>query len=336
MNVSADPRRPREDILVSVCFAETEETADREPVLSILAQRLSAHIRYWEIILVVTSSVSSRVQIPNIPNVRIIKVAQQTDYFHRREIACSEAIGDVVLLSSFDELDVVDPVSMAETAWDSGQAIVAQRRGSAGALEHTLNALGRSSGLRASALVMQSMALPRPLVTLVMSYPDRQLALRFLPRDAGLPVQTWNCDGPQNMLGLGDFPRRLALMHSLLSHSASSVLKITSFMAAIASVGALFFLIYTLVAWVLGFTLAAGSLGFSVSIAGFVLFFGLALLGLTIGLRRVIDLISTDDRDYVVGETNTLELFADLSRELNVNIDDSLSRHEDSKVQHSE
>lgn len=336
MITPAASRRPREDILVSVCFAETEEATDREPVLSVLAKRLSARFRYWEIVLTVAPRVSNAVQIPNVPNVRVIKVTQQTDHHRRREIACSEAIGDVVVVSAFDELDVVDPVSMAEAAWDSGQAIVAQRREPAGALEPLLKALGQSSGFRASALVMQSMALPRPLLSLVMGYPDRQLALRFLPRDAGVPVQVWNCDGPQNMLGLGDFPRRLALMHTLLSHSAAGVLTMTALMSAFAATGALLYLIYTLIVWAVSDTLAAGWLALSLSIGGFTLFLGLTLFGLAIGLRRMIDLLSADDRDYVVGEVNALELFADLSRELNVTIEDDPATQEQSTPQTGE
>lgn len=325
---SKDPTAPpvrREDILVSVCFAETSSSARRAPALTALAEQLSRRFRYWEILVIASGSDAIATEVPNVSNLRVMKVTPQVNHYRRRQIAASEAIGDVIVLTAFEELEAVDIVAMAETAMKDNVALVATRDGPAGLMEPFLNALGRGSGFQLSAASMQTTILPRPLLSLAMSYPDRQLAMRFLPRDAGIPVWKWPCAYKGTKRGLRDLPRRLALMHALMSHLASLVLTIVALFAAFAALGSFVFLVYAIVNWLLRETLAEGWLTLSLSIGGSTLFMGIAIFGLAIGLRRLIDLSSAQDRDEVVGEVSSLDFFADLSRELNVTIEQDRS-----------
>lgn len=324
MNMTLSPASPgiREDILVSICFVESSPRAARDPALAALAKRLAERFQYWEILVVASADDAVAAAVPNVPNLRLIKVTPQANHYRRREIAASEAIGDVVVLSAFDELDAADPVAMAEAAWNGGVAVVATRVGQVDMLEPFLIALGRGGGFRVSSRSMQSMALPRPLLTLVMGYPDRQLALRFLPRDAGVPVRMLKCTDVRKRRGLRDWSRRLALLHSLLSHSAGSVLTAVAVFAALAAIGAVLFILYVLVVWATRDELAEGWLTLSASIGGSTLFLGVAIFGIAIGLRRVIDLLSVHQRDDVVGEVSALNLFAELSRKLNVTVEE--------------
>ena len=90
----------REDIVVSVCFADLPTDPAAFQSLRDLAARLDEVYRFREIILVVEDNQREAFLelVEQISDLRLFVVGPSADFYERRVIAAEEAIGDVVLV----------------------------------------------------------------------------------------------------------------------------------------------------------------------------------------------------------------------------------------------
>lgn len=312
----------REDVLVSLAFTDLEPTAACFKDVVAAANQVAAAYRYWEV-LVVVDTVSAPLFKPlmtQVENIRLIKVRVGLQTYQNRVIAASEAIGDIVLIAAWHELQAVDPVGMIERARRQERIVIAERTGT-----HLLNpvivALGNVSGFRATTRDMATAAYPRTLLNRLLASSDRQLALRFLPRDAALSachIQVTPTHGRSISSGLGP---RLGLIQRLLVNAAPRVLNVTSLLAATTSVVALLFGIYAIAVSLLLDDVQPGWLTTSLAISLTTSFLGVAIFGLSTGLLKIIDLISPTLVQDVVGEESSIDLFSQVLTELNVELE---------------
>ena len=317
---SAGPRR--EDVLVSLAFTDLEPTAECFEDIAKAARAVAAHYRYWEAVIVVEAAMADQFQplMRAVENIRMVKVRTGVQTYQNRVIAASEAIGDIVLLAAAREIHAVPPVEMIERARLENSVIIAERAGT-----HLLNpiilALGNVSGFRATTRDMATAAYPRTLLNRLLAFSDRQLALRFLPRDTALSAGYVTGRPNHNRKLVSGMGPRLGLIQRLLVNAAPRVLGITSLLAATTSFVALLYGVYAVAVWLFLDTVQPGWFTTSIAISLTASFLGVAIFGLSTGLLKIIDLISPELVQDVVDEETSIDLFSQVMTELNVELE---------------
>lgn len=321
MNLAA----PRDDLLVSIGIAEAEAGETVLSALTMLAAELSVRFRYWELLIVTDvdkASSFSRV-LEAIANVRLLKVRPGTSTYRRRVAIAGEAIGDVVVISTLDEFPQLAIANMIERARESGAMVVGRRR-SALLLNAPFRALGASAGFRVDASDMLTTAYSRTVLNRLLSHPDPELALRFPPNDDSITVlgqpalDTAAARQRRSLRGTG---RRVAMLQKLLVGSAPRVLGLVGSLALLVAIVAIVFVAYAVAIWLVKEDVQPGWLTTSLAIGLTAFFLGCAVFGLSIGIQKVIDLLSADVADDVVDEITSVDLFLEVFDELNVEQD---------------
>jgi hypothetical protein len=318
----------REDVLVTIGFADAPQTPIERAAFDAMVSALSARFRYWELLIACDLRMRDRMEplFRGVANLRMLWLAPGTTFYQRREATAAAAIGDIVVLAAPDELRHLDVVGMAERAAAEGAVVIGQHAGNP-PLSGAVAALGRGAGLRIATHDMLTAAFPRGLLDIVLRHPDRLLGLRFLPVDPRLPVVLQPCSAAAGIpLFHGGsstgprFSRRLHILHRLMVGAAPRVLTLTALIALLATAGALAFSVYSVVAWMVLAHTQPGWLTTSLAIGGTSSFLGLAVFGLSIGLQRLLELVVRADGEIVVDESGTVELFGKVRDELNVEI----------------
>lgn len=310
----------REDVLVSLCLADFTGAGRQAEAVARLAREIAARFRYWEI-LVAVDAAADRVDAllaQRIPNLRVLRVTGGLSHYRRRVVVAAEAIGDLVLLGSVDELGCLDVVGMLERA-EADSCIVMGDRGEAGALDPLIALIGRSGGFQVHGGMLQTMACPRQVLARLLRHPEQQLALRFPPAGPafGLRAAPVIRAAPRGRRR-GDLRRRLMLLQRLVVSSAPNVLFAISVASVIVTAVSLLFLVYAIVVWVALSDVQPGWLTTSLTIGMSAAFLGALGLGLGTGIQKIIDLLTRESLDDVIDEVGPVDLYAGIGRDLNV------------------
>lgn len=317
----------RGNILVSVCLGELPATSAAFTELRALARQMAEGFRFWEIIIV---SLADEVDpllalVKEIPNIRLIKVRAGTGYYRRRAIAVSEAIGDVAVLTSVNEVPVLDIPAMIDLA-QQDEAIIVGRLKTAPAIDRVLAgpwaAFGRWAGFRVGIRDMQTIAFPRTILNQLLAHPAKELALRFLPRDAGLAQKPFLARGEvRDIRTLHDVGRRLVLAQHLLINLAPRLLQSVTLISMMVALLSLLYGVYVVGVWLFKPDVAPGWLTLSgmLGATGFML--GCVSSGLCLGMQYILSRVDQSSFDDVAAEVNRVDLFGIVARDLNVELD---------------
>ncbi|MFT6887512.1 MAG: hypothetical protein ACI87T_001334 [Planctomycetota bacterium] len=310
----------REDVLVSVCFPNLAPGEAAHTTLRQVAAQLDGRYRYWEILALVDANADGidRLLI-DVPNLRLLQVRAETEFYRRRVVAASEAIGDIVAIAALDEVAHLDLMEMIEAA-HTGDGIARGRRVRRSLIDPLVRTLGRAGGFEVDTRDMQTAVYPRTLLNRLLAHPNPQLALRFVPRGAGLSVMRLPALGGGHGRTLHETGRRLNLVQQLLVSAAPLVLTWVSLLSALVFVISVFFGIYAVAAWATLSTVAPGWLTLSLAISMTAAFLATALFGLSTGLQKLLEMVTPDRMDEVVGERNGVDLFSQVTQELNIEL----------------
>lgn len=322
----------RNDLVVSVCVADMSESeADFENVRA-LARQLDAIYRFREIILVVGAAEGGAFLglVQEVPDVRLLLASPGTSHYDRRAIAANEAIGDVVLIGSADEIGHLDVVSLLQQVETSDSIVLVRRstrRPVRTVLFWPLHTLGRMAGFNVNDAYLQTNAMTRSLLNHLLAHPEPQLALRFPPRDPRLPVVTdaLSSDTP-SPVNSWHLRRRMQVMLKLLVYLAPKLLIVVSISSVILVLLGLGFGVYVLGAWIMLESLAEGWLTTSAMLSLSATFVGLSMLGISLGLQQVLAQNTRSTRDPIAKEVNRIDLFGKVGSELNVELSGEASR----------
>lgn len=324
--LSSLPAR-REDILVSVCFSDLPATAEAIAVTRALAARLDSRFRFREIVLVVeeTAHEAYLPLVNAVENLRLFVVRPGMSSYRKRMIAADEAIGDVVLLTSAQELAALDPVAMIEQAAAEGRAIISLRGNPSAtrtALAMPLIALGRAAGFKANARQLQTIALPSTLLNQILAHSDPELALRFPPREPRMPLG-YVVARPDARLTRGwrEFRSRMVMIQRLLVHMAPSLLIVVTLVSGMLSLLGFGYAFYVLLVWLFVTQIEPGWVTLSMMLSLSACFLGIAIMGLSLGLQNLWSQVNRDKLDSVAREINRIDLFGQVTQDLNVDLD---------------
>ena len=325
-------QKPREDVVVSVCFSDLPAGEKTARAIRELAQRLDAVYRFREIILVVDDAEREAFLplVEQVRDLRLFVVRRGTEYYERRVIAAEEAIGDLVVIGNVDEIGAMDLLAFLDHAEKSGAITLANeqaRRPVKSLLATPFMVLGRLAGFKVNPSDFQTIALPRTLLNHILAHDDPRLALRFPPRDPRLPSETFAA--VQNVASrsafangaFGHFSRRAQLLQAMLVYLAPALLSLVAFSSSLLTLLGLAYAVYIVGALIVVDTLAPGWLTTSTMLAISAIFMGVSTLGLSLGLQHLLKVQAKDRLERVSEEVNRIDLFGKVAQDLNVELD---------------
>lgn len=321
------PIKPRDDVLVSVCFGDLSSDTCTFDAISKLALEIGARFRFYEIIVLVeeTRKATYLPLIHQVNNLRLFTVRDGTAFYRKRVIAAEEAIGDVLLLTSATELAGINAIEMITHAVDKQSAVLATRGSKGGhrSVGALLVLLGRMAGFTVNLHDLQTLALPRTLLNQLLAHPDPDLALRFPPRDVQVPLALMPVAPGVSMQREAGLHRRLQLLQKLLVYLAPSLLMMVTLTAALLSVLGFAFGLYILGVWIFRDNLAPGWLTLSGALSLTAFFMGVSITGLSLGLQQLLSRTHRESLDGIATEVNRIDLYGQVATELNVDLDRS-------------
>ena len=325
------PRLPRpkaslrDDVLVSVCFGDLPADAAHFDAVATMAQALDERFRFREIILIAAESEQQAFLslVERVDNLRLYSVHDQTAFYQKRVIAAEEAIGDVVLLASANELASIDPVGMILRAADEQRVVLAKRNADIASrgLSAPLVMLGRAAGFQVSLRNLQTLAVPRTILNQLLSHTDPDLALRFPPRDVRVPLTFSNISLDRPVPRDAGFRRRLALLQKLLVYLAPSVLMAVTLTSALLALMGFVYALYVLGVWIQLDDVAPGWLTLSAMLSMTAFFLGISIMGLSLGMQQLLARTNRHHFDATATEVNRIDLFGQVASDLNVELE---------------
>jgi len=326
-HVPVSSAKPRHDILVSVCFGDLSASPCAFDAVATLGLEVAARFRFHEIIVVADES-HKDVYLPlihRVENLRLFTVRNGTAFYRRRVIAAEEAIGDVVLLASATELPGVNAVELIERAAELQSAVLVTRssKPTSRSIGAMLVFLGRMAGFKVNMQDLQTLALPRTLLNQLLAHSDPDLALRFPPRDARVPLVLVGVAPGTDVRREAGLRRRLLLLQTLLVYMAPRLLMAVTLTSALLAIFGFLFGLYTLGVWFIQENVAPGWLTLSAAISLTAFFLGVSTTGLSLGLQQLLSRTKQDSLDGTVSEVNRVDLFGQVASDLNIELERS-------------
>jgi hypothetical protein len=317
-------RKPREDVVVSVCFSDLPTTLATFETVRHVAATLDQAYRFREIILVVddTQRAAFLDLVRDVPNLRLFVVRRGTEYYERRVAAAEEAIGDLVVMGNIDELAQLDVLAFLDHAERENAVTMAfrhARRPVKQVLASPFIALGKLAGFNVDPREFQSIAVPRTLLNLMLAHDEPRLALRFPPRDPRLPREWFRTD--VNIAARSAFrnlSRRMQLFQTLLVYLTPTILSVVAISSSVLTLLGLAYAAYILGAVVMVDRLAPGWLTTNAMLAVSAVFMGVSTLGLSLGLQHLLKHQRGGHGGVVPEEVNRIDLFQQVAFDLNV------------------
>jgi hypothetical protein len=314
----------REDVLVSICVSDLRATSDSFRELKAFAASLGTRFRFFEILLVTENTEAFLPLVREIPNLRLLGLREGLSIYRHRVMAASEAIGDVVLVITRDQLGALDTIGMIEAAADSGRIVVGLRPEPGGIswlFSSVLSMAGRAAGFRAGLRDSPTIAFPRSLLNPLLEGSDPDLALRFIPRDPMYPVETWFSQSAAASVSEDSaIVRRLEMIGKIVIHMAPRVLLFVAVASGLLSLVGFLYALYVVSVWLIVPTIAPGWLTISLMMSLIATFMGSAIFGFSVGLQRILMLLNEQSLGATPHEINGTDLFGHVAEDLNVDL----------------
>ncbi len=314
----------REDILLSICLPDLAPAAATAPQLMELLEKVSRTFRFWELIVIADSQTAEQFDplIARFQTTRILEVNPATAQLRRRTLAAAEAIGDIVVLSTLDELGTIDIMQYIDLAQEDNAIVIGESVSRSRSADGITDALGRLSGFQVQLGTLHTSAFPRRLLSRLQASAERDLAMRFPPRSDSLPViripANANYRPPSRK---GNLLRRIGLIQQLLVNGAPRILSFVAVLSALVLLASIFLVIYAIGVLVTVKGVQPGWFSSTVVISLTAAFLALAIFGLAIGLRRLIDLLQDPVVEEVLSERGGSDLFSKVRSDLNIETD---------------
>lgn len=315
-------RSPRGDFLLSLAVVGLSWTPQQVAALDRVAGRLARRYQFWEIVVV--ASIEEDVDpalisaLGGIANMRLLRVDDVDNFYRLRLAAASEAIGDVVVITTGSEMELMDLPALADKVWEQDHAIVMIRERQGLLVSAFFAVLGYLINYRIDPRDTLTAGFPRTWLSLVLARPDADLLLRFERRSGAGHFRRETVPGgvevPRALRSVG---RRFRLLADLLASAAPRVLRTVSALSFAVSVFAVIYGIYAVLIWLLKENVQPGWLTTSLVQVVIVGFLGVTVAGISIGIVKLLDRIEGMLRYTIVDELNTVDFFSKVT-DLNV------------------
>jgi len=311
------------DYFVSLCLAQENSVARELEAISVLARTCGRHLKYWEIVYVIGESDRSAIHraldgLAAIKNLRIVLVRDAVGYYRRRVVAATEAIGDVVVLTSFNELAAVDVTAFAAAAAKNDQVVIGRRAGSNSIRFFTHWLIGRVCNHRVNDRDLKTIALPRSRLVPILLRPTASIDLRFEPK-RGVARYLRKELRLTSTGGEAGLRQRLDLLTEIIASSAARFLNAIAVLSGLVFAFAVSYAIYAVAVMLLRDNVQPGWFSTAIVQSGSTAFVSLGLAVIALGIATIVDRIEGGVRQDFVDELGNISL-NDRAHDLNVEI----------------
>lgn len=322
----------RTDFLVSVAVVGVSWRSEDFSALEELAQKLRSRFQFWELIAVIPVSYDLSGDTLDtlrwIQNIRILRVDNVDNFYRLRLVAASEAIGDVVVLTTTDELPSMDLPELAREAYDDN-AVVIMTRKTAGLVQKLFfSAMGRLTGYRIESNDTLTAGFPRTWLSPVLGRPQAEILLRFETRTTKarhrrMPVP----QGRRVPRRIGESGRRIRLLMDLVSSAAPRILQAIAVLSLFVTVLAVVYGIYATLIWLFKDNVVEGWLTTSLIQVMIASFLGISLAAIAMGIVKIFDRLDESLHHTIIDEQSNVDFFSEV-KDLNIEMGKALTENE--------
>lgn len=321
MSLPAATSPRRGDFLVSLAIIGLPWRAERLDALQRIARELDARYQFWEVMIVapLAETIPPHLlsALGEVPNMRLLRVDEVDNFYRLRLAAAAEAIGDVVVLTSGEEMDLVDLGGLAANVYEADAPIVMIRQRQGFFTSLFFAGLGRLINYRINPRDTLTAGFPRSWLALTLARPDADLLLRFERRSGAGQFRREPVPGGVVPRAPGSLGRRLRLLADLLASAAPRVLRSVAAFSLAVTLFAGLYAIYAVLVWCLKKDVAPGWLTTSLLQVVIVGFLGITVAAISIGIVKLLDRIEGILRYTIVDELTTVDFFSKVT-DLNV------------------
>lgn len=323
----------REDAFVSLAFAQSPNSDDDVAAITNAVAAVAKRFRYWELLIVVAVDHANdhylQQCLDRIENIRVITIRPSAQIYPERLVAATEAIGDVLVFAVFAEArQSIDYAALIEAAIANDTVMKCSREPRTTS-SRLFEMAGRVSGFHISLDDMHTIAFPRNALNRLLQHPERDLALRFPPLGEGFPVRSVIVPVVDRRgSGGANYRHRASLFYRLSVNAAPVVLSSVGALSVVVTVASLLYVVYCVLVWSFAHNIQPGWFTTSLATSFTAMYLGVALLGISLGMQKILNRLSPGPEDAIVGETvGTSLIFTNVG--LNVETDGSeIGSHE--------
>lgn len=310
------------ETLVSYVIVCSEPAARHENAIAAAASYLERSFAFFEVIVIAPEADQSGEQLlagmgELAPRTRFLRLEGVPSFDEAAALGYQECIGDIVVMTSADELDLVAPEDLVRPVVRGDRLVrVRTKRNSPwGALTSTL--ARAITGLEVDTRFYRSLSLNRQLLSEIMAAPQSLSLFRFTVHSVIGRQAIIDIDRPPARRGLALLLPRIELAARLAALSAPRLLRYAAFACGAAACAAFLSLLYVVGVWVFKSDVVEGWTSLT-SLLGVWMMVQLGAMSLIcLGLSRLIEPAVGRRTGQLVQELSSSDLFRN-ARLLNV------------------
>ncbi len=309
------------DYFVSLCFVQEGDPAAEVEMIRTLDRLCRQRLQYWEILYIVGESDRSAItaivdRFSAIKNLRITLVRDLTSHYQRRATAASEAIGDVVVLSAFNEMMSADLIDFAECAMRENRIVMGHRERRRLDLSVSRWFVGLFSLYRVDSRDLKTIALPRDRLVSILARSTAAIDLRFEPKRGLDPYMRM----PVALAKAADavtYKHRLDLLLEIVATSAPRFLAAYASISLLVSLLATSYGVYAIVVILARSNVQPGWFSTAISQSGSAAFLSIGMAVVALGIANVLRRVDGGVRNVIVDEIGNISFYEHV-HEINV------------------
>lgn len=301
------------EYFASFCVVQSGDVAAELAAIARLANDCDGRLRYWEILYVAADSARPEIQavgasLAATRNLRIVMVSNDASYYRRRLVGAAEAIGDVVVITTPDEMRSIDVIGFAEQAMRGDQVLMARRSGRRPLLPVFHWFLTLVSPYRVSARDLHTIAVSRARLVDILARPTAAIDLRFEPKRGAFAYHRRVVDAPRLGSSVG-ISRRFEFFVEIIATSTPSILKAFSVLALIVLGFALLYGLYAVGVYLVKSDIQPGWFSTAVIQSGSVSFLALSFAVVALGIARIAERMDGGVKGVITDELANTNFF---------------------------
>ncbi|SCZ26372.1 hypothetical protein SAMN03080610_00938 [Afifella marina DSM 2698] len=303
--------------LVSVVVVASAFAPHKQQLLSI-ASFLRSRYAFFEILLIAPASgetvddlVADIARVT--PQIRLLQIDGANDFDRLAIHGYQECIGDIVVLTSADELPFIDLATLIEPM-QRGENLVRLRRKSGSLFEKTSSLIIRSvTGFEVDTRFYRTLALSRQLLSELLAYPEEIQLFRFKAHHLFGRQRVIKTDAAPVRGGFRRLLRRIDLVARLVATSAPRLLRFGSAVCTLFAIAALASLLYVFAIWLMKSDVAEGWTTMTTMLGAWMFVQLAATAILCLGLSRLLDRQERSRAPRLLNEMTVSDLFGNAS-----------------------
>lgn len=304
--------------LVSLIVVATPAPRDAEARLGDLVRAIRSRYSFFEVLLIGTEDDDATRELMrrlgrDVPHIRLLQVAGSPDFDRLAMHGYQECIGDLIVLTSADEIGLLDIEAVFERLRSGVELVRLRRRRGSVLGKASSSAVRLVTGLQVDTRFHRTLGLNRTILSEILAYPEGMHLFRFTAHRLFTAQTVLETDLPRTRGGVRVALRRIDLVARLVATAAPRLLRIASAVCLALSGAALLSLLYVVGVWLFRQEVAEGWTTMISLLALWMFVQSIGTAALCLGLSRLLDRQERVRLSRLVDDTSAGDLFADPS-----------------------